>query len=140
TPERLRIGDLPPPGRWVRLEVPVARLKLLPGTVIDGWAFTQHDGSAYWDEAGIATQIPQDGQRYDSLAAWIRAQRALDGAGLPEPLKAIVRLERSKRTEAQTKELLAYFVEHADVKAGGALPSLRTRLAGLEQQRKELEQ
>ena len=27
-------------------------LKLAPGTVIDGWAFTQHGGTVYWDEAG----------------------------------------------------------------------------------------
>ena len=33
-----------------------------PGTVIDGWAFTQHDGTVYWDRAGIETWTPQDGQ------------------------------------------------------------------------------
>ncbi len=139
TPQRLRIGDLPRPGQWVRLEVPAARLKLAPGTVIDGWAFTQYDGSAYWDQAGIATRIPQDGQRYDSLAGWIRAQRATGGAGLPENLKAIVKLERRKRTEAQTRELLAYFVEHADVKGGGAIESLRSKLAEAEKRRKQVE-
>ena len=54
TPERLRMGDLPASKKWVRLEVPVAKLKLKPGTIIDGWAFTQHGGTVYWDKAGIA--------------------------------------------------------------------------------------
>ncbi len=67
TPERLRIGDLPPSGKWVRLEVPAARLSLKPGTEIDGWAFTQYDGTIYWDKAGIETWTPQEGQLYDSL-------------------------------------------------------------------------
>ena len=57
TPERLRIGDLPAAKKWVRLEVPVAKLKLKAGTIIDGWAFTQYGGTVYWDKAGIATQI-----------------------------------------------------------------------------------
>ena len=30
TPERLKMGDLPPSKKWVRLEVPVARLKWPP--------------------------------------------------------------------------------------------------------------
>ena len=33
TPERLRLGDLPATGRWTRLEVPVEKLELAPGTV-----------------------------------------------------------------------------------------------------------
>ena len=44
--------------------------------MIDGWAFTQHGGTVYWDKAGIETETPQDGQLYDSLSAWVRAQRA----------------------------------------------------------------
>ena len=74
----------------MRLEVPVAKLKLPRGKVIDGWAFTQHDGTVYWDKAGIVTEIPQDGQLFDSLAAWVRAHRARGGAGLPANVKAIV--------------------------------------------------
>ena len=76
TPERLRIGDLPAKKKWVRLEVPVAKLKLKRGTIINGWAFTQHGGTVYWDKAGIATQMAQDGQLFESLPAWVRAQRA----------------------------------------------------------------
>ena len=103
TPERTRLGDLPAAGKWVRLEVPVEKLKLAPGTEIEGWAFTQFDGTAYWDKAGIETRTPQDGQLYDSLSAWLQAVRGgASGTGLPENIKKIVMLERSKRSEAQT--------------------------------------
>jgi hypothetical protein len=27
--------------------------------VINGWAFTQHSGTVYWDKAGLVTQTPQ---------------------------------------------------------------------------------
>ncbi len=99
TPERLAMGGLPATGRWIRLEVPVDRLRLAPGTVIDGWAFTQHGGSLHWDAAGITTRTPQDGQRFDSFAAWLKLQRDAGAAGaLPVGLKAAVQLERSKWT------------------------------------------
>src|SRR5262249_14382293 len=91
TPERLAMGQRPERGRWVRLEVPVDRLRMAPGTVIDGWAFTQHGGTVHWDAAGITTRTPQDGRLFESFAAWIEAQRAVGtAAGLPADLKAAV--------------------------------------------------
>ena len=107
TPERMHLGDLPVPGRWTRLAVPVARLAMAPGTEIDGWAFTQHDGTIYWDKAGIATETPQDGQLYDSLPAWVEAQRARADMGLPDHIKKIAALEASRRSESEAKDLRA---------------------------------
>ena len=134
TPSRLRMGDLPAAKKWVRLEVPAAKLKLAAGTLIDGWAFTQHGGTVYWDKAGIDTETPQEGQTFDSLAAWVRAQRASGSNGLPASVKAIVALDRSKRTEAQTNELRAYFVGHAYSKTSGVFEPLRSKLEELEAQ------
>ena len=78
----------------MRLEVPTEKLKLAPGTLIGGWAFTQFDGTVYWDKAGIETKTPQDGQNYDSLSTWLRAAKATGGTGLPERIKKIVMTER----------------------------------------------
>jgi mono/diheme cytochrome c family protein len=139
TSERLRIGDLPPSGKWVRLEVEVKKLGLAPGIVIDGWSFTQQDGTVYWDRAGIETWTPQEGQVYDSLTAWIRARRAAGGAGLPAGAKAILGVERSKRTEAQKKELLAQFVEHGDSRTRPVFDPLHAELAKAEQERSQVD-
>lgn len=54
TVSRFRVGDLPEPGRWVRLEVPVDKVGLAEKN-ITGMAFTQHDGTVFWDRAGINT-------------------------------------------------------------------------------------
>jgi hypothetical protein len=139
TPERMKLGDLPAAKTWVRLEVPVDKLKLAPGTIIDGWAFTQFGGTIYWDKAGIHTQTPQDGQTYDSLAAWVSAQRANASTGLPANIKAVVALERSKRAPAQKSELLAYFIENAYTKTIGNFEPLRTKLEQAQQTRKQLD-
>jgi hypothetical protein len=138
TPERTRLGDLPAPGKWARLTVPVEKLKLAPGTEIEGWAFTQFDGTVYWDKAGIETKTKQDGQLYDSLSGWLQAVHGGASGGVPENIKKIAALEKSKRTEGQTRELRAYFIEHAYAKTAKLLEPLQAKIEQVERHRKEL--
>jgi hypothetical protein len=42
----------------------------LPGTKIDGFAFTQFGGTVYWDKAGIVTATTQEDLSGVSLLAW----------------------------------------------------------------------
>ncbi|MDM0011749.1 hypothetical protein QTH87_04790 [Variovorax sp. J22P168] len=51
TQARRRMGELPPAGGWLRIEVPSADLGLADAT-IDGMAFTLFDGRAAWSTAG----------------------------------------------------------------------------------------
>ena len=51
------LGDLPEPGQWVRLEVPADSVGLSAGDRLDGWAFSQFDGTVYWDHSGIHTRV-----------------------------------------------------------------------------------
>ncbi len=51
TPSLYRVGDLPAPGQWTRLEVPAAAVGLVDQPVT-GMAFTLPDGQATWDKAG----------------------------------------------------------------------------------------
>jgi hypothetical protein len=139
TPERTRMGDLPGLAQWVRLEVPVAKLKLSAGTVIDGWAFTQFDGTIYWDKAGIATRTPQDGQAFDSLTAWVRGAKAAGTSALPAHLKAIIDLDRARRSESQNKELLTYFIENAYARTRTTFEPLQAKLREAESARKAIE-
>jgi|GEM_PF-2018479 len=50
---KVRIGDLPAAGQWVRLEVP-ARLVGLEAKEVNGLAVNVHDGEAAWDHIGKA--------------------------------------------------------------------------------------
>lgn len=65
-----RAGDLPKAGEWVRLEVQASQVGLKPGSSLNGWAFSQFGGEVYWSTAGSVTQTPQQGQGFESLAAW----------------------------------------------------------------------
>jgi hypothetical protein len=139
TPERLPLGPLPPAGKWVRLEVDAARVGLAPGAVVNGWAFTQFGGTVHWDRAGLFTATPQGNQAFDTLAAWLRAEQALGGAGLPRDLQAVLKVEPGKRTEDQKKKLRDYFVEHVSAKTRSVFEPLERQLTDVDKQREQLE-
>ena len=54
TPSRARMGDLPQPGRWLRLDVPAAAVALA-GVDARGMAFTLYDGQAAYGATGRLT-------------------------------------------------------------------------------------
>jgi hypothetical protein len=137
--QRLPMGKLPAAGQWVRLEVEAARVGIQPNTDINGWAFTQHGGTAYWDKGGLFTRLPQTDRPYDTLSAWIGAQRAVRGAGLPKEIKKIVNLDRSRRSESQKKQLLQHFLETGYAGTQAAVAPLRQQVTALTQQKDALE-
>jgi hypothetical protein len=55
TPGKVNMGPLPNPAVWTRLEVDEEKLGIKPGDLITGLAYTQCDGTVYWDKAGVTT-------------------------------------------------------------------------------------
>ena len=112
SPSRLPIGALPEAGQWVRLEVDAAKVGLAPGAVINGWAFTQHDGACFWDKAGIVTRTPQAGQAFDSQLAWEAYERAQSKSTLSAPLQEALKADAATRKDEQKKLLRDHFLEN----------------------------
>jgi mono/diheme cytochrome c family protein len=109
---RLPAGPLPEAGQWVRLEVEAAKVGLAPGAVINGWAFTQHDGTCFWDKAGIVTRTPQADQAFDSQLAWEAYERTQSKSTLPQPLQEAIKADATARKDEQKKQLRDYFLEN----------------------------
>ncbi|HEU5116084.1 MAG TPA: DUF1553 domain-containing protein, partial [Isosphaeraceae bacterium] len=137
--ERRSMGPLPKTGEWVRLDVDVAKLGLKPGTKVDGWAFTQHGGTVYFDQAGLHTWTPQPGQTFETLAAWIAAQRAIKGEGLPKELAEAIKRPRDQRSPEQTAALERRFVETGWSKTREILQPFDEEIAALESARATLD-
>src|SRR5260370_19380157 len=137
--QRLPMGKLPPTGQWVRLEVEASKVGIQPNMVITGWAFTQHGGTAYWDRGGLFTRLPQGERAYDTLSAWVRAQKAAGGHDLPHPTPDIVNLDRAKRTDMQKKQLLSYFLENAYSGTKALVAPVQQKLAALKREKDALE-
>ena len=106
---RLSMGPLPPLGKWVRLEVDPQAIGFTPGTRINGWAFTQFDGTVYWDASGVHTANPPS--YGESLLTWEESQMTNQDANLPKTIQHVLKIARDQRTDAQAKEIQDYFIE-----------------------------
>ena len=107
-----RRGDLPGAGEWVRLEVPIAEVGLVPGDKVTNFAFTQFGGRAYWDESGVHTV--NDKYRAD---------------GLSEAMIAAVTRADAERSAAEQKLILDHYRSTAE-----ELKPLRDEVAKLDSQ------
>src|SRR5262249_11868114 len=90
-------------GTWVRLEVEAKKVGLKPGRVINGWAFTQHGGTVYWDKAGNENRAPQAGQRVTNQTALGRGPKSKKGEGFPEKQPGIKK-GRSRRPQRSAEK------------------------------------
>jgi len=82
TTSRLRLGDLPPVGNWFRLDASLFALGVPPGARLDGMAFSQFGGTAFWDEAGTLNGDPE--------VAAIRTRIHELGSIRPQPFSTLV--------------------------------------------------
>jgi hypothetical protein len=131
SPSRLPIGPLPTAGEWVRLEVEAAKVGLKPGAVLNGWAFTQHGGTVYWDKAGSVTRTPQDGQSFESQLAWEAYEKAQSNSSLPGPVIEAIKVETDKRTDDHRKTIRNYFLENIYAKTRPIFEPLQKQVADL---------
>jgi hypothetical protein len=139
SPSRLAMGPLPKAGEWARLEVEASKVGLKAGAVLNGWAFTQHDGTVYWDKAGLVTRTPQGGQSFASQAEWEVLQKTQTKSTIPQPVKDAFKIAADKRTAEQKKTIRDYYVEHVAVKTRPLFEPLHKELAAIDKEKKELE-
>jgi len=105
-----RAGEVPAVGKWVRLEVSIADVGLVAGDVINGWAFTQVDGTVHWDGAGVHTLAPPNDEHLTSLAAW--QEMARGNAAVPAALRKTLAVPLASRTKEQQAAVRDYYLRH----------------------------
>ncbi len=87
-----RKGPLPETGKWVRLSVSLEDVGLQPGDKLTNLAYTQFDGLAYWDSAGIRTSNP--------VYRW---------ADVPTPVLSALKKPDGQLSEAERAALLEHY-------------------------------
>ena len=133
SPSRLHKGTLPPSGKWTRLQVKASEVGLQPGAKITGWAFTQFDGTARWDRAGMVSMKGQ-GQVFDSLRDWVSFQRSLGTPTVPAEIATILKKQGDELTAEERQRATNYFVEHAYAKTRPQFAALHEQIARAERQ------
>ncbi|MBI1248106.1 DUF1553 domain-containing protein [bacterium] len=134
-----RLGDLPETGKWVRLEVPVEKVKLKEGAKINGWAFTQFDGTVYWDKAGIVTKHGVQPQ-FKSLTAWSDFVAKHPELIIPEnkQVAGILKKPADKRNEQDAQMLRDYFLEFVYTESQETMKKLRADLKSMTDKRESV--
>ena len=117
TPAHKPMGPLPAAGEWVRLEVDPTDVGLKSGSVLNGMAFTQFGGTAYWDVAGIAT----------TRGSAVKHTHT-------EQVIAAIQVDASVRTTSQREQIAAEYRRITP-----ALDGIRNQMADLRKQKSEVE-
>ncbi len=139
SPGRFPAGSMPEAGRWIRLEVDASQVGLAPGAMVNGWAFTQHGGTVYWDRAGLVSRLPQARQPFESLAVWDQWQREMNTPSVPDPVRQAIKQEPAKRSAEQQKQIREHFLEHIYAGTRPVFDPLHEKVAGLRRERDQLD-
>jgi len=139
TASRLPMGALPEAGKWIRLEVEAVKVGLKPGTTVNGWAFTQYDGTVYWDKAGITTRTPQDNRSFESQSAWEQVVKTTKDSSVPKPVLDAIQLEPAQRSDPQKKLVRDHFLENVYTKTRSVFAPLHARIGTAKKALEDLE-
>lgn len=135
----LRLGDLPEPGKWVRLEVAAEAVGLNAGAELAGWAFTQFGGTVYWDKAGSTSVASLSPEQLASLSLWEQYRARTNNPALPNEIQVVLDMEDGKRTEEQRQQLNRYYLQHVNPVTSERFAGPMQREADLARQLADLE-
>jgi len=140
TPEKVQMGALPKAGEWVKLEVPAEKLGLKPGIKVSGYAFTQFDGTVYWDRLMMTSRVDPAKDPQWSWSQWIEKNQGKRVAELPSDLQALVRGKKAAEwSEKEVVRLKEWWFENEYQGARSLVEGARGEKLALESKRKTLE-
>ncbi|MCX8157381.1 MAG: PSD1 and planctomycete cytochrome C domain-containing protein [Verrucomicrobiae bacterium] len=138
---RTEMGPLPPAGQWVRLEVEAEKVGLRAGDKLTGFAFTQFDGTVFWDRAGVQSTPDPASDPAHSLLAWLKQMRALgDNARLPAPLAEWVKQPPEKLKPEQQQKLREHYLSQVHQPSRPVFEPLFKELHPLKEARQKLDE
>ncbi len=139
TPEKVNMGKLPETGKWTQLKVDVAKLGLKPGMKVDGFAFTQFDGTVHWDRLAVTHRIDEAKDIQWSFKVWSEKKQGSRVAELPTDLQNLVRGKKAAQwTEPERKRLLDWWLENEFQGGRETLDGLRAEKLAEESRKKAL--
>ena len=129
---RLRVNGI----AWVK----PGDVGLEPGVRITGWAFTQYDGTVFWDQAGIHTSWPQEGEGFESFDQWFHFIRGTHGASLPDNLQALFGKDTEKPGEGDLALLRDHFLRYESSQSRFIFQALEKEKESLLSEKRAVEQ
>ncbi len=137
TSSKVKMGPLPELGKWVRLSVKAKKIGLKPNAKVNGIAFTQWDGTVYWDKIGVLSELDPRQNPELSLKKWITT--AKNDKSLPGNIQNLSKKADKDRKENENAVLKSYFINYVYAKAPKDIASLRDQFLELDEELKKLD-
>lgn len=113
TNEHVHLGALPEAGKWAKLEIPLEKLGLKAGMKVTGYAFTQFDGTVYWDHLSMTSRVDPAKDPQWSWSKWIEKNQGKRVEGLPNDLLTLVRGKKAEEwPPADAKRVQEWWFEN----------------------------
>ncbi len=139
--ERFAAGGLPTPGEWVKLEFDVTSVGLKAANKVNGFAFTVHGGTAYFDKMGVIGQLDPVNDPTLSHTAWRNAQTGKDTPGTPADVNQWLKEGPQKeRKPEELKRLRDYYVSQVCLTTREPFAALKSEVAAVNKERTDYEQ
>ena len=126
TVSKVKMGPLPELGKWVRLSVTAKKIGLKPKAKVNGMAFTQWDGTIYWDKVGVLYKIDPRQDPELSLNKWIAL--AKNDKSLPGNIQNLAKKAEKDRKDSEKDTLRSHFIQYIYSKAPAGTLSLRKQV------------
>ncbi len=139
SPARYFGGPLPDAGRWVRLEVPAETVGVKPGSMLNGWAFTQFGGTVHWDRAGVVTREYAEPPVRSQLV-WEDIEKNRKDSKLPGHIQNLIKIAADQRNPDQQKQLRDYFLQFVSADTRSTFDPLNQQVDAYNKQKTELDQ
>ena len=137
TVSKVKMGPLPELGKWVRLSVRAKKIGLKPNAKVNGIAFTQWDGTVYWDNVGVLSKIDPRQNPELSLKKWIAT--AKNDKSLPGNIQNLSKKADKDRKKNENAVLKSHFINYVYANAPKDIASLRDQLLELDEELKKLD-
>ncbi|MBS0263282.1 MAG: PSD1 domain-containing protein [Planctomycetes bacterium] len=116
------LGEVPAGGTWHKLQIPLERIKLPPGAIVQGVALAQFGGIAWWDGLTMAGDISPAADPRSSFKVWWKQRTGKDTPGVPGELAGVLKEGPGKAPAAELKDKLLRFYLAYVYRAAGDTP------------------
>ena len=135
---KVKMGELPKTGEWIRLAVNAKKVGLKPKAKVNGIAFTQFDGKIFWDKVGVkSTRDPRSDPTL-SLAKW--TDTAKSDKNLPGDVAKAAKKAAKDRSEKESQLLRRHFLAYVFPKVPEGIKKFREEARKLEQESTKISQ
>ena len=105
------LGEIPPAGAWVAVEIPAEKLELKENDSIRQITLGQFGGIVYWDRLQVQGELDPVASPLTSFAAWWKERTGKDTVGVPGELQPVLKDGPDKNPPAEMKEKLQKFYQ-----------------------------